>query len=222
MDRRLFAERLQQRRKACGFTSREDFAEAYNKRFGQDNPDNPYGGVLGTIKKYENPNHSGTPKLDIVDNMCSMLDCDIDFLLGYIDFPHHEQQVVHEKVGLSETAVFRLLAQSPPENAFIDFLLCSDSFFELDSTFSYLVNHIKWFNSCIKGVHQCEQLANGIDQNSDEHKEIDREWNTYMESAKRWAAEQNVNIYKMGILFGSMLEQYAKEKRIDYGSHREN
>lgn len=222
MDRRLFAKRLQQQRKACGYSSREDFAEAYNKRFGQYNPDNPYGGVLGTIKNYENPNHSGTPKLDIVDNMCSMLDCDIDFLLGYIDLPHHEQQVVHDKVGLSETAVLRLLAQSPPENAFINFLLCSDSFFELDFIFSNLVSHIKWFNSCINSVHQCEQLANGLDKNSSEYKELDRSWNTYMDSAKRWAAELEVNIYQMGIIFGNMLNQYKKERVIVYGSHRED
>lgn len=219
MNRQLFAERLRKRRKECGYSSREDFAEAYNKRFGQDNPNNPYGGVLGTIKKYEDPNHSGTPKLDIVDNICSMLDCDIDYLMGYIDFPHHIHQVVHDKIGLSETAVLRLVGRSKPENAFLDFLLCSDSFFELDFTFSNLTNHIKWFNSCITGVLQCEQRAASMDKLSDEYKKLDTQWNTYMESANRWAAEQNVNIYKMGILFGSMLEQYSKDRRIEHGTH---
>lgn len=109
MDRRLFAERLRERRKACGYSSREDFAEAYNKRFGQDNPNSPYGGVLGTIKKYENPNHLGAPKLDIVDNICSMLDCDIDYLLGYIDYPKHIHQAMNEECGLSQKATDHLI-----------------------------------------------------------------------------------------------------------------
>ena len=61
-----------------------------------------------------------------------------------------------------------------------------------------------------------------MDKLSDEYKKLDTQWNNYMESANRWAAEQNVNIYKMGILFGSMLEQYSKDRRIEYGTYRED
>lgn len=109
MDQRLFAERLRERRKACGYSSREDFAEAYNKRFGQYNPDSPFGGTFGTIKNYENPNYRGNPELSKVVNMCSMLDCDIDYLLGTIDYPKHIHQAMNEECGLSQKATNNLM-----------------------------------------------------------------------------------------------------------------
>lgn len=224
-EKAIFAERLKRQRTARGYRSQEAFAKAFNECFrnGENLDGNkPYAGILGTIKHYEDPTHKSMPRLDIVVEMCQLLECDIDFLLGYIDFPRHIQQVVHDEVGLSEKAVFRLVGQAHPENAFIDFLLCSDSFYELDYTFTNLQNHIEWFNSCVASIHQCEAGANSLDRNSAEYKELDDTWNALMESAKRWGAEQNVNIYRMGILFGSMLDQYKKERVTDYGSHRED
>lgn len=227
MDKKLFSERLQKLRIAAGYKTQKEFAAAYNKTF-YPNFTYTYGstdtdkGILGTLKNYENPNKDTMPKLETVDNFCKMLNCDIDYLLGYIDFPRHIQQVVHDKVGLSAEAVFRLVGNASPENAFIDFLLCSDGFYELDYTFTALQNHIKWFNSCVTSIHQCEAEANSLDRNSAEYKEMDDKWNALMESAKRWGAEQDVNIYRMGILFGSMLDQYKKERVADYGSHRKD
>lgn len=109
MNRELFATRLYERRKKCGYSSREDFAEAYNKRYGEYKEDNPYGGVLGTLKKYENPFHTGMPRLDIVTNMCEMLDCDIDYLLGKIDHPKHIYETMYKECGLSDRATEQLV-----------------------------------------------------------------------------------------------------------------
>lgn len=109
MNRELFATRLYERRKKCGYSSREDFAEAYNKRYGKYDEDNPYGGVLGTLKKYENPFHSGMPRLDIVENMCEMLDCDIDYLLGKIDHPKHVYEAMYHDCGLTDRATEQLV-----------------------------------------------------------------------------------------------------------------
>lgn len=60
---------------------------------------------FGTLKNYENPNHSGIPRLDIVANICEMLDCDVDYLLGKIDLPKHEYEAIYQKCGLSLTAI---------------------------------------------------------------------------------------------------------------------
>lgn len=109
MNRELFAIRLSERRKKCGYSSREDFAEAYNKRYGKYDKDSPCGGVLGTLKKYENPFHPGMPRLDIVTNMCEMLDCDIDFLLGKIDHPKHLYETMYKECGLSDRATEQLV-----------------------------------------------------------------------------------------------------------------
>lgn len=109
MNRELFAIRLFERRKKCGYSSREDFAEAYNKRYGKYDKNSPCGGVLGTLKKYENPFHPGMPRLDIVTNMCEMLDCDIDFLLGKIDHPKHIYEAMNKECGLSDRATEQLV-----------------------------------------------------------------------------------------------------------------
>lgn len=65
-------------------------------------------GILGTIKHYENGNYNGSPKLDIVDNLCKILECDVDYLLGNIDCKTHDDQFIHNQTGLSEIAILEL------------------------------------------------------------------------------------------------------------------
>lgn len=113
MDKNLFSENLKKRRKECGFSSAKSFAEAYNNRFlrGDSGLDGntPYAGILGTIKNYENPKHTGMPRLDIVANMCILLDCDIDYLLGYIESPKHVHETMYKTCGLSQKSTDRLV-----------------------------------------------------------------------------------------------------------------
>lgn len=109
MDKILFSERLKERRKAVGYTSTKAFAAAYNVRYKNKmaNIDDD-SGVLGTLKHYENPNHPGMPRLDIVENICEMLDCDVDYLLGKIDLPKHSYEGMYQLFGLSERTVDQL------------------------------------------------------------------------------------------------------------------
>lgn len=109
MDKILFSKRLKERRKAVGYTSTKAFAAAYNVRYNNkmENIDDD-SGVLGTLKHYENPNHLGIPRLDIVENICEMLDCDVDYLLGKIDLPKHSYEGMYQLFGLSERVVDQL------------------------------------------------------------------------------------------------------------------
>ncbi len=109
MDKILFSKRLKERRKAVGYTSTKAFAAAYNVRYNNKmaNIDDD-SGVLGTLKHYENPNHLGIPRLDIVENICEMLDCDVDYLLGKIDLPKHSYEGMYQLFGLSERVVDQL------------------------------------------------------------------------------------------------------------------
>lgn len=109
MDKILFSKRLKERRKAVGYTSTKAFAAAYNVRYKNKmaNIDDD-SGVLGTLKHYENPNHPGIPRLDIVENICEMLDCDVDYLLGKIDLPKHSYEGMYQLFGLSKRVVDQL------------------------------------------------------------------------------------------------------------------
>lgn len=113
MDKILFSKRLKKRRTECGFSSANSFAAVYNRRFLSGDTElagnNPYAGILGTIKNYENQKHPGMPRLDIVANMCILLDCDIDYLLGYIESPKHVHETMYKTCGLSQKSTDRLL-----------------------------------------------------------------------------------------------------------------
>lgn len=102
MNKILFSERLAELRKERGFKNQYAFAKAYNERY---SPDSESSGILGTIKNYENGNKQGSPKLDIVCNMCELLDCDIEYLLGEIPVPKHETADIQAVTGLSEKSI---------------------------------------------------------------------------------------------------------------------
>lgn len=110
MDKILFSERLVTLRKKRGYDTQYAFAKAYNEKF---NPEwrgmaEDGSGILGTIKNYENANHLGIPKLDIVCNLCELLNCDIDYLTGKIPVETHGKYSVMEQTGFSKSAVEKI------------------------------------------------------------------------------------------------------------------
>ena len=111
MDKILFATRVAELRKARGFTSQGKLAKAYNEKFPTRRRDDAAGnegnfnGILGTIKNYENPNKDINPNLNIVCNICELLNCDIDYLIGKIDVPRRETADVMEVTGMTQKSV---------------------------------------------------------------------------------------------------------------------
>ena len=129
MDKILFSDRLSKLRKKRGYESQYALAKAYNdkfppkRRYETAGNDGNFGGIFGTIKNYENPNHEGSPKLSIVCNLCEILDCDLDYLLGKIDVPRHETADVMAVTGLSAGAVENMKKYDERVVTYISFLL---------------------------------------------------------------------------------------------------
>lgn len=115
MNKFLFSTRLSDLRKARGFKTQYALAKAYDEKFpskrknAEAGNDGDFSGILGTIKNYENPNKETGLTLSVVCNLCELLDCDIDFLLGNIDVPRHETADIMESTGLTEKAVEAIL-----------------------------------------------------------------------------------------------------------------
>ena len=115
MDKILFSSRLATLRKERGFKTQYALAKAYNEKFPTKRRNDAAGnegdfsGIFGTIKNYENPHKDNSPKLSVVCNLCELLDCDIDYLLGNIDVPRHETADIMASTGLSEKAVDTVL-----------------------------------------------------------------------------------------------------------------
>lgn len=123
MNKILFSERLKSRRIECGYKTQYALAKEYNQRFSssrknrkKENTENS-SGIWGTIKNYENVNYTGSPNLDIVDNLCKILQCDVDYLLGNIDCKTHNVQYIQNETGLSELAINMLQASNLYNNS---------------------------------------------------------------------------------------------------------
>lgn len=116
MNKILFSKQLHEQRKKCGYDTINDLARKYNETFPSERKNRKaensgdYSGILGTLKNYENPNKKCNPRLDIVDNLCKLLSCNVDYLLGNIGCKTHDVQFIHDYTGLSEKAIEKLRA----------------------------------------------------------------------------------------------------------------
>lgn len=144
---------------------------------------------------------------------CDYFKCSSDFLFGYIELPTHNYTDIQKETGLSEEALKRIV--TPKGNLFLDTLITSNEFYEIDTYFSQLETVINHFNSCYKSLKQCEEKAQSITKGTTEYQENNELYFSLMHSTQRWDAEQTSNIYMMGILFGKLLDEYKKKNLIN-------
>lgn len=91
--KKIFGKNLQKQRKKCGYKNQEEFAykmEVHTK----------------TIQNWEQG--IVLPTLEKVYEICTVLECDMDFLFGRIQCTTHEIKDIQEVTGLSEKAILRL------------------------------------------------------------------------------------------------------------------
>ncbi len=103
----IFTQRLQECRKRK-YSSQQAFADAYMKRFGmirqgKKQTDN---NMFGTIQSWEQG--KSTPTADVLANICELLDCDADYLLGRINQRTHDITDSYKYTGLSPAALEQL------------------------------------------------------------------------------------------------------------------
>lgn len=132
----IIADRLRELRKKQGYTQ-ETLADAYNNKFpGCPDP-------LGSIKNYE-AGHTASPSVSILNNLCAVLGCDLDYLLGNIDERTHSHKFYQERLGLSEQAAdyyLQLHNDLPGFDRLFNHLLQDDDFHQL---FIDLLEAEKW------------------------------------------------------------------------------
>lgn len=107
MNTTIFSQRLQECRRRK-FSSQQAFADAYMKRFGmirqgKNKIDN---NMFGTIQSWEQG--KSKPTADVLANICELLDCDADYLLGRINQRTHDIDDAHRYTGLSPAALEQL------------------------------------------------------------------------------------------------------------------
>ena len=107
MNTTIFTQRLQECRKRK-YSSQQAFADAYMKRFGliREIKKTKDHNMFGTIQSWEQG--KSTPSADVLANICDLLDCDADYLLGRIDQRTHDINDAHRYTGLSAEALEQL------------------------------------------------------------------------------------------------------------------
>lgn len=107
MNRVIFRKRLIECRKRK-FSSQQKFADAYLGKYGtirqpKSKTDN---NMFGTVQSWEQG--KSTPAADVLCNICDLLDCDADYLLGRINQRTHDIDDAHRYTGLSAEALEQL------------------------------------------------------------------------------------------------------------------
>lgn len=85
---------LKKRRKEKGYKTQESFAEAM-------------GIPKDTVQNWEQ--HYNLPEYYLLFRICSILDCDIDYLFGRIDEHNHKVQFICKETGISEKTCDELI-----------------------------------------------------------------------------------------------------------------
>ena len=103
----IFSERLRECRKRK-FSSQQEFADAYMNRFGlirqgKKTTDN---NMFGTIQSWEQG--KSEPTASVISNICDLLECDADYLLGRINERTHDISDAQKYTGLSSQALEQL------------------------------------------------------------------------------------------------------------------
>lgn len=90
------------------FSSQQAFADAYMKEFGTIRPgrNRTDHNMFGTIQSWEQG--KSIPTADVLSNICDLLDCDADYLLGRINQRTHDINDAHRYTGLSAKALEQL------------------------------------------------------------------------------------------------------------------
>ena len=103
----IFSQRLQECRRRK-FSSQQAFADAYMERFGMIRKPRlkKDSNMFGTIQSWEQG--KSTPTAEALSNICDLLDCDADYLLGRIDQRTHDINDAHRYTGLSAAALEQL------------------------------------------------------------------------------------------------------------------
>ncbi len=104
--------------------------------------------IYNTLRKW----HCGesNPTLQKLLRICDLLECDIDYLLGRIDYHTHTSKIIHDQTGLNESSIEKLKSlycRIPQNIESLDLLLSLSKFSDtlLASFYQYSAFAYKYY-----------------------------------------------------------------------------
>lgn len=139
---------------------------------------------------------------------CDYFGCSADYLFGYISLPTHTASDIQKQTGLSSDAIKNIATE---QNLFLDCLLTSSVFFEIDDLFNQLP---RVHSISLSNAKACSKLQFKYTLTTDfqEKEEIDKLFRNSEDIITNCGERWNSLCYRIGISFGNFLENLTKEK----------
>ena len=158
-------------------------------------------------------------RLDIMLGCCRLFNCDMGYLLGeYGECKTRDEQFILNETGLSQLSVERLVSKySDPQNAFLDALISSDSFTEMDFVFFEYMALIRRCNENTAWFAVAEKELVHLNPKSDEATALNNRLGKAMMASGNMERSIFALEYQLSLSFGEMLKNYRKKRLIQLG-----
>lgn len=143
---------------------------------------------------------------------CKLFKCDMGYLLGeYSDCKTRDNQFIHEETGLSRVSVERLVSKSSdPQNIFLDSLIGSDKFAEIDFLFFEYEAFIRRCNRHTAWYVDTEMELEKLDDDSEEASLLRAKLGKGMMTSGSLEGRVFALEYQISLCFSEMLKDYRK------------
>ena len=195
-------ERIRKLRKEK-YKNQEDFGDALREM------DVPIS--RNTISGIEN-GVEGKFSLDLLLACCKLFNCDIGYLLGeYGDCKTRDEQFILDETGLSAQSVERLLSKfSIPQNVFLDALISSKSFFEIDDLFYQYESYIRRCNRHTAWFVETQKELEKLDSDSEEAALLRDKLGKGLITSGTMEMSIIALEYQISLCFSEILKEYRK------------
>lgn len=187
------------------YGSQDDFIEALNNQCSLRISRN-------TISAIENGNE-GSFSLDFLLAACTLFECDMGYLLGeYGECKTRDEQFIHNQTGLSEKSIKRMVSNSGAlNNAFLEFVLSSDFFGDIDFLFFEYAAMILRCNKHTAWYIGAEKELSELDPDSTEAMELRQSLGKGLMISGDYEERVFSREYRISLFFSKMLEEYRKQ-----------
>lgn len=158
-----------------------------------------------TLSKIENGDTKSFNAISLAQltSLCEEFNCSISYLFGEYEYRNYDNKFICEKTDIAEKNLVKILGH---KNDFLNALISSKYFYEMDFSFDQMAQALQKINQCISDLKYLEEKSALLPKNSTQYHEINQTYFNIVSASEKWESRIIYNIYKMGIDFGNTME----------------
>ena len=135
----------------------------------------------------------------------------MDYLLGNIECETHDIQFIHDKTGLSEDAIKRIISKNgnTPNQDFLNSFILSEEYIEIEHSMSWIKNdchNIKVYHPVFENIKAAIEKA----ENEEEFHRLDNKLQEYASHLEHNGSQIQFLMYQCSLSFGNFLNNIRK------------